>query len=569
MVDLVSDRGSNPRASTECLTNTQTRKRRLNEAPFCHPRPRTRGPARASFLRLGRADSPAVSAEEGSLLMAHQHFRTRRLFFAAAAIGSATALACDADKIAGPASVASVSVTIASPVLIAYPRPGAAGSTTQATAIPRDADGNALTGRSITWSTDNSEVATVSVEGVVTAVSPGSATITATSEGKTGSATVTVNAPVPQVKQRSLALGTYHACAIGVDGVTYCWGAGYNGQLGNGAPNSSAPRPIIGDHKFSAVSAAMNTTYAVNADGELYCWGGEPCDPTARNPIDEYNGPAVLQAKRMATSRTIEVIGTGSPVGGNYVPMCAIGVEYVAYCWGKNESGQLGLGSSSSETVLAPDRPVVGNHPFKDVAEGVNHVCALNYGGRPYCWGSGSFGALGDGSGANSAEPRAVWSNQAFEMIGAGSFFACGLTNVTVYCWGANDVGQLGTTTGTCLGASIPCSATPVAVSSSHLFDFLAVGGDRACGVASTGDIYCWGRGFGPTPTRFRSVLAAESGGVRFATVDLGASHICAISTTGDAWCGGSNHLGQLGNGSYTPSEEPTMVIGGVKFRTP
>jgi uncharacterized protein YjdB len=67
-----------------------------------------------------------------------------------------------------------------------------AGQTVQLTATPRDANGNALSGRTITWSSDNTTVATVSTSGLVTAKVAGTATITATSEGQSGSASVTV-----------------------------------------------------------------------------------------------------------------------------------------------------------------------------------------------------------------------------------------------------------------------------------------------------------------------------------------------------------------------------------------
>ncbi len=72
------------------------------------------------------------------------------------------------------------------------------GQTSQLTATLKDANGNVLTGRAVTWSTNNSSVATVSATGLVTAAGAGSATITATGEGKSGTAGVTVTAPTGQ-----------------------------------------------------------------------------------------------------------------------------------------------------------------------------------------------------------------------------------------------------------------------------------------------------------------------------------------------------------------------------------
>src|SRR5207245_9591617 len=74
------------------------------------------------------------------------------------------------------------------------------GPTLQLTATPKDANGNPLSGRAITWSSNNTAVARVNSSGLVTGVAAGSATITATSEGKSGTSAVTVTAvPVASV----------------------------------------------------------------------------------------------------------------------------------------------------------------------------------------------------------------------------------------------------------------------------------------------------------------------------------------------------------------------------------
>jgi hypothetical protein len=75
----------------------------------------------------------------------------------------------------------------------------APGQTTTLSATPRDGGGNPLAGRTVTWATGNASVATVSAAGMVTAVAAGSALISATSEGRTGTAQVTVQAPVTTV----------------------------------------------------------------------------------------------------------------------------------------------------------------------------------------------------------------------------------------------------------------------------------------------------------------------------------------------------------------------------------
>ena len=88
--------------------------------------------------------------------------------------------------------VASVTVT---PASASVPQ----GATVQLTATPRDANGTALTGRVVTWGSNNTAVATVSGSGLVSGAGAGSATITATSEGQSGTAAITVTAPTGQL----------------------------------------------------------------------------------------------------------------------------------------------------------------------------------------------------------------------------------------------------------------------------------------------------------------------------------------------------------------------------------
>jgi uncharacterized protein YjdB len=103
--------------------------------------------------------------------------------------------------VAGPPAVATLSVALAQTSVVI-------GGTTTATATTRDAGGNVLTGRSISWSSDNTGVATVSPAGLVTAVSSGTANIIAASEGQSGSATVTVTVPPVTAVTVSLASST-------------------------------------------------------------------------------------------------------------------------------------------------------------------------------------------------------------------------------------------------------------------------------------------------------------------------------------------------------------------------
>jgi hypothetical protein len=109
------------------------------------------------------------------------------------AVLAGAGLSCGSDDVTAPkVAVATVSVTPPTSVL-------APGSTVQLQATTQDASGATLSGREIAWSSSNNDLATVSQAGLVTGVAEGSVTITASSEGKSGTAAVAVRVPVASV----------------------------------------------------------------------------------------------------------------------------------------------------------------------------------------------------------------------------------------------------------------------------------------------------------------------------------------------------------------------------------
>src|SRR6185369_15294284 len=113
----------------------------------------------------------------------------------AVAPGSATITAMSEGK-TGTSAVTVTAVPVASVTVAPTTASLTIGGTQQIVATPKDAQGNALTGRVVTWQTGSAAVATVTQAGLITAAGVGSTTVTATSEGKVGTVTVTVAAPV-------------------------------------------------------------------------------------------------------------------------------------------------------------------------------------------------------------------------------------------------------------------------------------------------------------------------------------------------------------------------------------
>src|SRR5690606_6342773 len=113
-------------------------------------------------------------------------------------------------------------------------------------------------------------------------------------------------------------------------------------------------------------------------------------------------------------------------------------------CWGANEVGQLGTGTTHS----APSpTPVANLSDASAISAGYEHVCARTARGSVVCWGNGTRGQLGDGvrrtGGTSSNVP--VAGIRSGKGVAAGGNHSCAPTDArTILCWGANDRQQLG-----------------------------------------------------------------------------------------------------------------------------
>ena len=193
---------------------------------------------------------------------------------AGVALGSAT-ITATSEGASGSATVTVSAVPVASVSVTPATASVPAGGTVQLSATPRDAAGTPLTGRPITWTTSAGAVATVSVGGLVTGVAPGSATITATSEGKSGTAAVTVaNVPVASVTvspaSASVAAGaTVQLAATPKDsagntltGRTITWASG-NAAVATVSTAGLVTAKVAGSATITATSEGKSGTAAV------------------------------------------------------------------------------------------------------------------------------------------------------------------------------------------------------------------------------------------------------------------------------------------------------------------
>ncbi|MFL5495278.1 MAG: RCC1 domain-containing protein [Gemmatimonadales bacterium] len=292
------------------------------------------------------------------------------------------------------------------------------------------------------------------------------------------------------------------------------------------------------------------------------------CGGETPSPTDPSSTPA------LATAATALAF---SQLSGGGVHTCGLTTDFRVYCWGYNEDGQLGDGTNtgpeSCTGAVGPFAcstrpvPVAGTRQFRQVSAGNLHTCAVTTDFRAYCWGSNSFGELGDGTTTDRTTPVLVRGGLQFRQVDAGSFgHTCGVTYADrrVYCWGYNRFGQLGDGTTT-------QHLTPIPVLGGHEFRQVTAGDWHTCGVTTSNQPYCWGRDdvgqLGNDPekrTRLRPVLVA--GGYQFRQLDAGSYHTCAVTTDNRAFCWGGGSDGQIGDGKTLARFTPRAVAGGLSF---
>jgi alpha-tubulin suppressor-like RCC1 family protein len=308
------------------------------------------------------------------------------------------------------------------------------------------------------------------------------------------------------------------------------------------------------------LSVGNGTACAVLGDGEVACWGSN-----LYGQLGLASGPDV---ETHLPSRVSGVSGAVS-VGTRAFVSCALAQGGRVQCWGSNQHGALGNGSttpsSTAQTVVdASGQPLVG---IRSLGVGEEHACALDGTGAAWCWGANRWGQLGDGTtnDRTSATRVASPSGVQFSQVSAGLEHTCAVTgDGGAYCWGANNYGQLnhGADGGTPF-LSAPAGLSPTLIPGLEPLQQLSAGDRHTCAVGSSGDVTCWGdnarsQAGAPVTSLIPPVpLAGVS------SVSSGGRHTCALTVTGQVLCWGSNLDGQLGSKApMVPGVPPTASPG-------
>ena len=351
----------------------------------------------------------------------------------------------------------------------------------------------------------------------------------------------------------SIAAGTYHTCVL-INGSVKCWGSNTFGNLGDGTNlNRETVTQVVGLTSGVQSISISSTHDCALINGIVKCWGGS----NSFNELGINNNVFQNLATPINGLTNVQVISAGS----NYT--CAL-VNGRVSCWGRNEHGNLGDG-----TFLNKKNPaqVVGlTSGVQAISTGSYHTCVLLVNSSVKCWGGNEMGRLGDGTSINKNIPTQVTNlTSSVIAIATGNYHSCALMDEGgVQCWGYN----ISTGSGSPKeGTSVNHIPTYVSGLTSGVRAITANGSSHTCALMNYGGVKCWGNnelGQLGDGTNIHRYTPTQVNGLTSGVEAITASplHTCALMKNGGAKCWGNNTHGQLGDGTKKDSNTPVNVVG-------
>jgi alpha-tubulin suppressor-like RCC1 family protein len=408
-----------------------------------------------------------------------------------------------------------------------------------------------------------------------------------------------------------LSAGSAHACSLMSDGTLYCWGSNQQGQLGQFVISHYDTAEVISNlnNKGTVSDFQMSSgTVCSLINSQVYCVGlnnNYIISSTNKNtdvlstPIGQagLNGLGQVQSFTLNTGGVCSISSTGSAAcigssqngvagdgaaittGSTYnvnpvlvsgwstgvtdiihglVQSCGI-KNGLAYCWGSNINGALGDNDSSDQTITSTPVAVSGLVANVTSIKGYDgNACVLDVNGSVWCWGNGATSLLGSGASSNERLATEVSTlTSGVTEIEMGMKRACAVQSGLVYCWGQDNLGS----------STVSSSTVPVQVSGLTGVLSLAIGDEHSCAVQADNTVWCWGQNnagqLGSSITNVsQSSIPVKVNGVSALKVKAAGSSTCALLTSGSLACWGDNSSSQLGDGSISFKDSPSLVLG-------
>ena len=320
---------------------------------------------------------------------------------------------------------------------------------------------------------------------------------------------LTANSPIPVAVSTagvlsgktvlSLSTGNNHSCVIASNNLAYCWGANWYGNLGTGSGSDSfipiavSTSGVLNGLTIKLIDAGNYHTCAIASNNLAYCWGSNDYGELGNNSTTQSNIPVAVNGGLTMSKITA---GEGHT--------CAITVSNLAYCWGRNIYGQLGNNSTTQSNipVAVNTTGVLSGKTIKSIKASKEHSCVIASDNLAYCWGSNWFGELGVSTNVGTINPNSVpvavdrtgvLSGKTILSIATGVFHTCVIASDNkIYCWGDNTYGQLGNNSTTQSSAPVAVSTAGV-LSGKTIVSISTSDGIHTCATDSDSKLYCWG----------------------------------------------------------------------------
>ena len=371
-----------------------------------------------------------------------------------------------------------------------------------------------------------------------------------------------------------IASSNNHACALYDNKKIKCWGHNLYGQLGYGrnvgniGDNETVESQNFIDVGGNVIDVATgdNHTCALLENKSVKCWGDNRSGQLFLGSIQNIFSPS---------NKALELGFRVKQIAINGDTNCVLSEQGLVKCWGENDSGQLGIGSTDawgdSEYETFEKLPFLAlGRKAKKISVGKNHACAVLDNSSLKCWGNNLYGQLGYGHTNNIGDNETLSSISEISLgttavvdlfLGLGNTCVL-LSDKNAKCWGRNNSGQLGYGHTNNIGDNETLTSLGVLDFTLDI-EQMILGAGYSCALLSDRKLRCWGYRFG-FPDTFRVPVSSGSitsisdafvidrDDVAMASI-LGSgdfdSSACLLLGSGEVHCWGENDYGRLGVG--------------------
>lgn len=385
----------------------------------------------------------------------------------------------------------------------------------------------------------------------------------------------------------SATAGTTHGCALPASHQPKCWGSNAAGQIGIAAFGGNYPQPTTVPGVMMQIAAGFAHSCGIFTNGQLACWGSNSSGQLGDTTTTDRNSPTPVSLALMPVNPPDRAF---IKISAGYDHTCAITTVGNAFCWGANQSGQLGDGDTADRSAPDFSKPVGSiSDRFIDIvaSQGAKFSCGITSAYKLVCWGNALGGVLGQGNPDQTTglvlSPTEVSPGRRYRAVFANHDTCAIRTDGVFECFGSSPLHGSHPSLGSFAPAAI---ADPLALDKRFAVEVtpestrqwqqistaraFAAGqyGTNTCAIDLLGELHCWGIGFGSQGgelgdwgSELRSHPVVVDAGIPYQSVSVSETFACGVTTGGQLKCWGGP-VGGVGSAVNYAS----LVDGAIRY---